>query len=132
MSNCRNNTLDCPTSLTAATHSAPNVDSGDTSTIAPPTLMLIATASGSPPPTFATSPGTAGRNTGSTTPTVLLQLEIRPVVNATTPFTVAGDASRASIDVNRSIPPVFSSREMSTVTPHTMMITPHGTRRIDD
>ena len=56
MSNCRNSTRASAMSATAATHRAPNVDSGDTSTSDPPTLMLSATASRSPPPTFATSP----------------------------------------------------------------------------
>src|SRR5688572_30366619 len=48
----------------AAMQSAPMVDSGDTSTIAAPTLMLSAISSGLPPPSFSTSPGTAGRNAG--------------------------------------------------------------------
>src|SRR6476620_11709877 len=91
MSSCRNSTRASATSATAATHRAPNVDSGDTSTSDPPTLTLNATARRSPPPTFATSPGTAGRNVGNTTPVVLLQLEINPVTNATTPFTLLGD-----------------------------------------
>src|SRR5688500_10519896 len=63
-------------SLTAATHKAPTVDSGETSTRADPTLMLSATASGSPPPTCVTSPGAVGRKVGRTTPEVLLALEI--------------------------------------------------------
>src|SRR5688572_10346242 len=128
ISSCRNNVRASAGSDTAATHSAPNVDNGDTSTMAAPTLMLSATASGSPPPTFSTRPGTVGRNAGSTTPAVLLQLEINPVTNATTPFSDAGLARRASIDVNSSMPPVFSSTEISTVTPQTMTMTPHGTR----
>ena len=45
-------------------HSAPIVDSGDTSTSAAPTLMLSAISSGSPPPSFCTSAGTVGRNVG--------------------------------------------------------------------
>src|SRR5688500_20322137 len=91
--------------------------------------MLSATANGSPPPTFATRLGTAGRNTGSTTPTVLLQLEMSPVTNATTPFTVAGVASVASIDGKSSIPPVRPRSQRRTVTPHTLTITPRGTCR---
>ena len=47
------------------------VDSGETSTSDAPTLMLKATASGSPPPTFSTRLGTAGRNVGRTAPDVL-------------------------------------------------------------
>jgi len=34
--------------------------------------MLIATCRGSPPPSLATTPGTAGRNAGYTTPDVEL------------------------------------------------------------
>src|SRR5688572_21529100 len=47
ISSCRNNVRASAGSDTAATHSAPNVDNGDTSTMAAPTLMLSATASGS-------------------------------------------------------------------------------------
>src|SRR5262245_51246362 len=68
----RNKTFDSAGSLTAATHSAPSVESGDTSTSADPTLMLSATASGSPPPSCSTSFGAVGRKAGSTTPDVLL------------------------------------------------------------
>src|SRR3954447_1856766 len=89
-SSWRNSVRASAGSVTVATHRAPSVDSGDTSTSAEPTLMLRATASGSPPPTFWTRPGTAGRKVGSTTPDVLLQLEINPVTNATVPFSVAG------------------------------------------
>src|SRR6185369_9085092 len=63
----------------AAMHRAPIVESGETSTTAAPTLMLMATCSGSPPPSFATTPGTAGRNAGYTTPEVELYVEMRPV-----------------------------------------------------
>ena len=60
--------------LSAATQIAPIVDSGETSTSEDPTLILSATARGSPPPTCCTSPGAVGRNVGSTTPDVLLAL----------------------------------------------------------
>ncbi len=52
--------------------SAPIVESGDTSTRWPPTLIADAIATGSPPPSRSIRPGTVGRNAGSTTPEVLL------------------------------------------------------------
>src|SRR6187401_3867890 len=86
----RNSTRAAVWSATAATQSAPSVDSGETSTIDEPTLMLSATASGSPPPTRSTSALMVGRNAGRTTPDVLLQLEISAVMNAIVPLIVAG------------------------------------------
>ena len=52
-----------------------------------------------------------------TTPMVEPYDEISPVVNAMAPFTVAGVQMRASIVVNKPMPPVFSSTPMSTLTP---------------
>src|SRR5688572_5383195 len=86
---CRNSVRASCGSATAATHSAPSVDRGETSTIDDPTLMLSATAIGSPPPTCATTAGTVGRNAGSTTPDVLLQIEMSPVTKAMVPLMVA-------------------------------------------
>jgi hypothetical protein len=68
----RKRSRDCVGSGTAATQSAPMVDKGETSTTDAPTFRLSATASGSPPPTLDTRPGTMGKNVGSTTPDVLL------------------------------------------------------------
>jgi hypothetical protein len=48
------------------------VDRGETSTKWPPIKIDEAIASGLPPPSFSTKPGTLGRNTGSTIPDVLL------------------------------------------------------------
>ena len=45
---------------------APIVDSGDTSTKCPATFIVEAIASALPPPSFSMSPGTVGRNAGST------------------------------------------------------------------
>ena len=53
-------------------HSAPSVESGDTSTRCPPTFMEDAMASGATPPSCSERPGTVGRKAGSTTPEVLL------------------------------------------------------------
>src|SRR5438874_7734398 len=111
-------------------HNAPSVDSGDTSTRDDPTLMLRATASGSPPPTLWTSPDTVGRNAGNTTPDVLLYREIAPVTHAITPLSVSGDASRASRSVKSVMPPVVSINVTSVLTPVTIRIAPHGTRAI--
>src|SRR4029453_10051728 len=44
-----------------------------------------------------------------------------------TPFTVPGVVILASSVVKRSIPPVFSSTPISTLTPHTITTTDHGT-----
>ena len=49
------------------------------------------------------------------------------MIPAIAPFTVPGVATRASSVVNRSMPPVFSSTPIRTLTPHTMTITAHGT-----
>ena len=48
------------------------VESGETSTRWPPIKIDEAIASGLPPPSLATRPGTLGRNAGNTTPDVLL------------------------------------------------------------
>ena len=45
---------------------------------------------------------------------------------AIVPFTVRGVAIFASKVVKRSMPPVFSSTPISTLTPHTIRITAHG------
>jgi hypothetical protein len=65
-----NNRLASPAGIEAM-HSAPMVDSGETSTKCP--AMFIVSASPNPEanPSFATSPGTNGKNAGSTTPEVL-------------------------------------------------------------
>ena len=49
------------------------------------------------------------------------------MTKAITPLTVAGVAMRASSVLNRSMPPVPSSTPISTLTPHTITITAHGT-----
>ena len=49
---------------------------------------------------------------------------------ATTGAIVEGVETRAMPDVNRSRPSVFSSSAISTVTPVTIRITPHGIRLI--
>ena len=55
-----------------AMHSAPIVESGDTSTRWPPTFIDIAIPIALAPGSWAASPGTIGRNAGRTTPEVLL------------------------------------------------------------
>src|SRR5688572_28765690 len=72
ISSFRNRSRAATGATTAATHNAPSVDRGDTSTSADPMLIESATASGSPPPTWLTRLGTIGRNAGRTTPSVLL------------------------------------------------------------
>ena len=52
--------------------SAPIVESGETSTRWPPIKIDEAIASGLPPPSLATRPGTLGNRAGKTTPEVLL------------------------------------------------------------
>ena len=106
------------------------VESGETSTMAAPTLMLSATCNASPPPSLSTNPGTVGKKAGYTTPEVELYVEIRPVTNAMAPLAVPGVAMRASSPVIRSMPPVFSSTPTSKLTPETMSKTAHGTPRI--
>jgi hypothetical protein len=91
-------------SVTAATQSAPSVEKGETSTSDDPTLIDSAAASGSPPPTSRTRPGTVGRKAARTTPEVLLSHEIAPVTKAMTTFSVAGVASRAKSDASSSMP----------------------------
>src|SRR5262245_38842906 len=93
--NWRKSTPAAAGSSIAATHSAPIVERGETSTSALPTLMLNETARGSAPGRRATSAGTAGRNAGRTTPEVLLHVEMTPVTKATTPLTVPGVLKRA-------------------------------------
>src|SRR3989442_8552066 len=70
-----------------AMHKAPIVDNGDVSTIIAPTLMELAIAIASPPPSFAIRPGIVGINAGMTTPAELLYTEIKPVTKAMTPVT---------------------------------------------
>src|SRR5262249_17877334 len=55
-----------------ATPKAPMVGKGETSTRSPSIRIDEASASGLPPPSFATSPVTLGKKTGKTTPDVLL------------------------------------------------------------
>ena len=62
--------LTCAVSEIPARHIAPVVESGDMSTRCAPTFIDEATLNGSPP-RRATSPGTVGRNAGSTTADVL-------------------------------------------------------------
>ena len=57
---------------TPARHSAPIVESGDTSTRCPPMFIDVAMAIALAPGSAAARPGTIGRNAGSTTPDVLL------------------------------------------------------------
>jgi len=59
---------------------------------------------------------------------VLLQVEIAPVMNAMTPLMEVGDASFASSEVKRSMPPVCSSTATSTLTPQTISTIVQGTR----
>src|SRR5262249_44065616 len=83
-------------------------------------------AAGSPPPSRSTRSGTLGRNTGRTTPTVLLYTETNPVTSAIRPVTDRGVASCAISVVNALIPPVFSRSAVNTVTPQTITITLQG------
>ena len=53
-------------------HSAPIVESGDTSTRWPPTFIDDRDGDALAPGSCAARPGTIGRNAGSTTPDVLL------------------------------------------------------------
>src|SRR4030095_1201430 len=78
---------------------------------------LSDTARGSPPARRSTSDGTVGRNAGRTTPDVLLQVEMTPVTNATTPYTVVGVLRRAMSALMLSMPPAFSARATSVATP---------------
>jgi hypothetical protein len=55
-----------------ATHSAPIVERGETSTRWPPMFIADAIASGLAPPNCSARPGTIGRKAGKTTPEVLL------------------------------------------------------------
>ena len=50
--------------------------------------------------------------------------------SAISPVTVRGSRTAPPAPTNRSMPSVFSSSAISTVTPQTMMITPHGIRLI--
>ena len=60
----RNSTRSSSPSGRAPTAAPRWIESGDTTTIAAPTLMLRATCRASPPPSFSMKPGTAGRNAG--------------------------------------------------------------------
>ena len=71
-----------------------------------------------------------GRNAGITTPDVLLYTDIRPVPNARVGTTVSEVEMPASPLVNRSMPWVRCMSEISTVTPVTIRMTPHGMRRM--
>src|SRR5262245_15265806 len=121
--------LTCAGSEIPARHIAPVVESGDMSTRCAPTFIDEATLNGSPP-RRATSPGTVGRNAGSTTADVLLYTEINPVTNAMTPVSEPGDASLASRSVKRSRPPVLSSSATRTLTPLSIRIGFHGILRM--
>ena len=90
VSSWRNRRLGSSVAGSAAMHSAPSVEMGDTSTSAAPTLMLSATSSALPPPSFSINPGTAGKNVGYTTPEVELYVEMAPVTKAIMPFTLPG------------------------------------------
>src|SRR6188474_1420754 len=109
-----------------ARKSAPTVESDDRSTRLAPMFIDHAIGSGGRLPTRWARSGTIGRNAGSTTPDVLLYTDTMPVPNATTGAIVAGVETLARPAVKRSNPCVFWSRKISTVTPVTMRITPHG------
>src|SRR5262245_7732650 len=102
------------------------VESGEPSTKCPATIIDQETARGSPPPSFSINFGTVGKKAGRTTPEVLLYIETSPVTNPITPLIVLCVASFARRELKRSIPPVFSSRLVKTVTPQTIRITFHG------
>src|SRR5688572_23449787 len=110
----------------AARQSAPSVESGETSTRCPPMIIDETSASGSPPPICSINFGIVGSSAGSTTPMVLLYREITPEKNAAAAVDVSGVASRPRKSANNAIPPVRSSSDTSSVTPHTMTITPQG------
>src|SRR5829696_2081134 len=83
-----------------ARHSAPMVESGDTSTRWPPMFMDEAMARALAPGRAAASPGTMGRNAGSTTPEVLLYTETTAVSSETTNVTVLGVDTLATSDTS--------------------------------
>ena len=89
-------------------------------------FIEVAMAMALAPGSWAASPGTIGRNAGSTTADVLLYTETSPVSSATTPVTVPADESRVTPDTIRSMPCARSTSAISTVTPETMMMTRHG------
>ncbi len=114
----------------AARNRAPTVDSAERSTSPPPTVIDHARLTGSTAPTCCARSGTIGRNAGITTPDVLLYTDIRPVPNAIVGTTVSEVEMPASPLVNRSMPWVSCMSEISTVTPVTIRMTPHGMRRM--
>src|SRR5262245_56178577 len=112
-----------------ATQIAPMVQGGAPSTRWPATTIDQEIASGSPPPSLSTNPGTVGKKAGNTTPDVLLYIETIPVISPMIPLIVFTVANLASKALKSSIPPVFSSRLVNTVTPQTMRITFQGMER---
>ena len=88
-------------------------------------FIVDAIDSALPPPSFSMSPGTVGRNAGSTTPDVLEYADTRPMMKPKNGITVACVAMLDSRFVKISMPPA-SSRPISTVTPQTIRIVLHG------
>ena len=89
-------------------------------------LMEEISAIGLPPPISLIRPGTIGRNIGITTPDELEYAEIMPVIKPSQALTVTGLETAPMILTNAFKPPDLSITSISTVTPHTIIITNQG------
>ena len=107
-----------------ARHRAPKRDRGEVSTRWDPTQMDVIRYAGSPPPIFAMTPGTMGRNIGRTTPEELEYAEMIPLNRARKPLTVIGLEIVPMDLVMMPRPPAASMTLMIIDIPPTMMMTP--------
>ena len=86
--------------------------------------MDVIRDAGSPPPIFAMTPGTMGRNIGRTTPEDLEYAEMIPLNRARKPLTVIGLEIVPMDLVMMPRPPAASMTLMIIDIPPTMMMTP--------